>query len=427
MMINQPYLRRQRKIIAFLLLVAGNAVFASDSIDYSQFLEGVLKTNPSIKEQESRLRAAESYLKGAKAERLPSISVSSPNSNEFDDSGRVRLTVPVYTFGRITNQIELKSEQLRLENLKFLKQKNDVLQEASAKYISFQRESKILGVLLDGRTQLNHLYKRIERRKKKGYDSDTDVMSALSRIQQMDQKIIDQKQKIQSLLNELKILSGISIEEVMPINSDYFMIDANSDYETLVVKQNLEILISEQEYEIAKRQKRAVALNNRPQVDAFTSQAYGGSVDRPTKLRLSLTYDMKNLGFSSWNEVEGAQFSAEASKMNIESTEQRVEIEYQRVDSEIESLNKQLESQDDIIITLDETRLSFIRQYEAGRKSLMELLNIISELNQAKTSLVTLSNEQIENRMKKYAMSGALIISAENKTLPSQSELFKSF
>src|SRR6056300_127103 len=293
MMINQPYLRRQRKIIAFLLLVAGNAVFASDSIDYSQFLEGVLKTNPSIKEQESRLRAAESYLKGAKAERLPSISVSSPNSNEFDDSGRVRLTVPVYTFGRITNQIELKSEQLRLENLKFLKQKNYVLQEASAKYISFQRESKILGVLLDGRTQLNHLYKRIERRKKKGYDSDTDVMSALSRIQQMDQKIIDQKQKIQSLLNELKILSGISIEEVMPINSDYFMIDANSDYETLVVKQNLEILISEQEYEIAKRQKRAVALNNRPQVDAFTSQAYGGSVDRPTKLRLSLTYDMK--------------------------------------------------------------------------------------------------------------------------------------
>jgi uncharacterized UPF0146 family protein len=57
----------------------------------------------------------------------------------------------------------------------------------------------------------------------------------------------------------------------------------------------------------------------------------------------------------------------------------------------------------------------------------MELLNIISELNQAKTSMVTLSNEQIENKMKKYAMSGALIISAENKTLPSQSELFKSF
>ena len=424
---NQKNIQYKIKIAVLLLIVFWKTAVAAESVDYSHFLEGVLRSNPTIKEQESRLRAAESYLKGAKAARLPSISFSSPNSNEFDDSGRVRLSVPVYTFGRLTNQIDIKNEQLRLENLKYLKQKNDVLEEASSKYISYLKESKILGVLSNDRTQLNHLYNRIVRRKKKGYDSDSDVMSALARIQQIDQRIIDQQQKTNSLKGELEILYGDPISEVMPINSEYFFIDSTANYDSIVVTQNLEILISEQEYEIAERQKRAAKLNNRPQIDAFTSQAYGGSVDRPTKLRLSLTYDLKNLGVASFNEIEGAEFNAEASKMNIESSMQRVRIEYQNVSNQIISLTNQLDSQEEIITTLEETKFSFIRQYEAGRKSLMELLNIISELNQAKIAKVTLSNDQIEKKMKKYSMSGALIISAENKTLPSQSEILKSF
>ena len=393
---------------------------AAEVVDFRQFIRQVSVWHPDIQEQKARVDAAEAEIEGSRSGRLPTISVGGSYSSETSESGTARFTVPIYTFGRITNEIEISGERYRLAQLGLLVKQNKVVQEASELYIKYLSETRRLAVFRENHTELNLLLERIKRRRISGYDSDADENSAKSRVLQSGAKVMRQEVLLKSMLGELAVIYGKEISDVVPLPKEFFGVPKSTDLNALILNQNLGLLEAEQRVVIAEREIRLARLNNRPNIEAFASDDLKSSVSSNTSVGINIQYDWKNLGRSVASKIGSAEALLRAAQSAYAGVKQDVRVQLIKARTNIESLSKQISEQDSIVRSLTETKASFSRQYEAGRKSLMELLNIHNELAEAKSQKILLETQLFEAQIDIYSLSGSMYLAAEREDLPSQ-------
>lgn len=229
-----------------------------------------------------------------------------------------------------------------------------------------------------------------------------------------------------SLLNEMSILYGQDVSEVLPTPSDMFRLDKPSEITDLVMKQNPDILLAEQQVVIAERNERAVRLNNRPSIDLIGSEDLQNPFEDSGSIGVQMNYELENLGFSVIAGLKSAEYRKEAATQAMANASQDTAIELSKTLNELGAVSQQIVEQQQIVRALKDTKTSFTRQYEAGRKSLMEVLNIYNELAEAEQLLLDHERRQIGYEVKLYTLSGAIYLAALTDSLPDQISLLRS-
>ena len=405
-------------IIAYILV--GSSAFASEVVDYSDFIRQVFTVHPEIQQQKAKLDSAEANIASSKAARLPTISIGGSYSNEKSESGNARISLPIYTFGRVTKEIELSGERYRLEELGLLATQNEVVKTASQLYVNYVAESRRLAVFRQNFTELNLLLNRIQRRRGSGYDSDADVTSAKSRVLQSGAKAMNQEILLRAMLGELSVLYGNSISEVVPLPTGIFQLPKGIDVEAIAMNQSPRLLEAEQRINIAEREVIIERLNNRPNFEAFASDDLADLGSDSLDFGVTVQYDWDNLGRAVAAKVGSAEALKRAAVAARDSAKQDVNIRLVKAKTTIDAVEKQIREQDLIVESLTSTKTSFIRQYEAGRKSLMELLNIYNELAEAKSQKIRLETQLYQAQIDIYSLTGSIYLAALKKDLPSQ-------
>ena len=405
-------------IIAYILV--GSSAFASEVVDYSDFIRQVFTVHPEIQQQKAKLDSAEANIASSKAARLPTISIGGSYSNEKSESGNARISLPIYTFGRVTKEIELSGERYRLEELGLLATQNEVVKTASQLYVNYVAESRRLAVFRQNFTELNLLLNRIQRRRGSGYDSDADVNSAKSRVLQTGAKAMNQEILLRAMLGELSVLYGNSISEVVPLPTGIFQLPKGIDVEAIAMNQSPRLLEAEQRINIAEREVIIERLNNRPNFEAFASDDLADLGSDSLDFGVTVQYDWDNLGRAVAAKVGSAEALKRAAVAARDSAKQDVNIRLVKAKTTIDAVEKQIREQDLIVESLTSTKTSFIRQYEAGRKSLMELLNIYNELAEAKSQKIRLETQLYQAQIDIYSLTGSIYLAALKKDLPSQ-------
>ena len=405
-------------IIAYILV--GSSAFASEVVDYSDFIRQVFTVHPEIQQQKAKLDSAEANIASSKAARLPTISIGGSYSNEKSESGNARISLPIYTFGRVTKEIELSGERYRLEELGLLATQNEVVKTASQLYVNYVAESRRLAVFRQNFTELNLLLNRIQRRRGSGYDSDADVTSAKSRVLQSGAKAMNQEILLRAMLGELSVLYGNSISEVVPLPTGIFQLPKGIDVEAIAMNQSPRLLEAEQRINIAEREVIIERLNNRPNFEAFASDDLADLGSDSLDFGVTVQYDWDNLGRAVAAKVGSAEALKRAAVAARDSAKQDVNIRLVKAKTTIDAVEKQIQEQDLIVESLTSTKTSFIRQYEAGRKSLMELLNIYNELAEAKSQKIRLETQLYQAQIDIYSLTGSIYLAALKKDLPSQ-------
>lgn len=409
-----------------IALAIFNSAEAAEVVDYQVFIKTVFDTHPKIQEQIASMRAQEAQIESARSARLPSIKIGGQYSTLSKESSELSLSVPIYTFGRITNEIDKEGEKYRLENLELIRVSNEVIETTTKLYLDYILNSKKYQVLERTYKGLAQLLERIKRRRDSGYDSIADVNSAKSRVLQSQARAERQLIAIKNLKNEITVLFGNEISDVYPLPDTYFEIRDLEALTSLVLKQNPSILIAEQEVVIARRELQGVKLNDRPSLDLYASDDLSNPFDDDGSVGVSLNYEWKNLGRAVTAGLNAAQHRVEAKSSALLNVKQEVSISLSTLLNEFASVDEQLEQQNIIVDSLQETKKSFSRQYEAGRKSLMELLNIHNELAEAELLKIDLERQRIEYQVRLYSLGGAIYLAAITENLPSQIELISS-
>ena len=409
--------------IAFIFVLIECAQ-ADLAIDYRTFISQVYESHPKILEQTDLLRSQEAQITSVRSTRLPSIKIGGQYNNKSDTSSEVSLSIPVYTFGRISNEIEKEGEKYRLESLRLLDVTNSVMEDMTNKYIEYFFQLKKYEVLYRTYKDLSLLLERIERRRDSGYDSMADVNSAKSRVLQGEARMQRQLISIESLKQEISVLFGKKITDIFPIPQDYFSIEDLDSISNLVPKQNPKILLAEQDLVLARRDLRSIKLNNRPSIDFYASENIDNRASDNSTLGLSFNYDWENLGRTSFADHIAAEHRVHAKQNALGNIQQQVQIDLLTTLNEFIAVDKQLTQQSNILDSLKKTKKSFSRQYEAGRKSLMELLNIYNELAEAELLALDLERQRINYQVRLYSLAGAIYLAAITENLPSQLDLF---
>jgi len=412
--------KQTRWLIILVTLLWGSSAFAGEIVDYSDFIRQVFAVHPEIQQQKAKVESAEANIASSRAARLPTISIGGTYSDENRESGTTRVALPIYTFGRITNEIELSGERYRLEELGLLAMQNKVVRSASKLFITYVAEGRRLGVFRQNFTELSLLLERIKRRRLSGYDSHADVNSAKSRVLQSGAKAMNQEVLLRAMLGELSILYGKKISEVVPIPDGIFQLPQGIDIEKIILDQNPRLLEAEQRINIAEREVRIERLNNRPNIEAYASDDLTDPFKNSLDFGVTVKYDWDNLGRAVAAKVGSAEALRRAAVSAHDLVQQDVRIQLIKAQTTIESVEKQIAEQDLIVESLTSTKTSFIRQYEAGRKSLMELLNIYNELAEAKSQKIRLETQLYEAQIDIYSLTGSIYLAALKKDLPSQ-------
>jgi outer membrane protein TolC len=413
-------------LVCTLLLIITAIPASATTLDYRDFVGEVFDRHPRVLQQVANAKEKESEISSARARRLPTIKVGGRYTSLDKESSEISMQVPIYTFGRISNEIELKGEEYRLENLRLLKVQNEVIAEATNLYLSYVYDLKKFGVLDNNYRELNQLLERIKRRRKTGYDSVADVNSAQSRVLQGRARAERLQIGLTSMLREISILYGQDVEEVLPTPTNLFRLDNPQDIVDLVMKQNPDVLLAEQQVVIAERNERLVRLNNRPNIDLVASEDLQNAFENSGSIGVQMNYSLENLGFSVSANLESAKFRKEAANQAMANASQDAAIEVSKTLNELGAVSQQITEQHTIIQALKDTKSSFTRQYEAGRKSLMEVLNIYNELAEAEQLLLDHERRKIGYEVKLYSLSGAIYLAALTDSLPDQVSQLRS-
>ena len=181
-------LLRKTFVLMFLFapLVVSNTLFAdtilSEGVGLKAALRAVISLNPEIKSKESEMKAKSYDLLSAKASRYPTLTGSVSGLDEEGDRGALSLQQPLWTFGKISNEIKFAEALLQQERWMLLDLQRSLIRQASIAYVNVKTAEEQIEVAFRNVQEHSRLHSRIERRQQGRISSEADVRLAYSRL-----------------------------------------------------------------------------------------------------------------------------------------------------------------------------------------------------------------------------------------------------
>lgn len=372
-------------------------------------LRSALENNPAVLGKKAELAAQRYAVDVTRAGRYPSMSVSANNiSEEFDDQGTVRLQQPLYAFGRINSAIDEAQARYLAEEWDLLRIQRQLIEDTATAYarIDGARQRGVLAQQNIDEQQV--LYERIARREHGQLASEADVRLANSRLIQARalKQRVDGELKV--ALAELRALTLVDSGASEPITTG--LIAAPAEPVELALERSAEIAFKREQLEVARHGVRREKLESMPTVylraeyDFLDQQQ---SAD-PGRIGVAIESTLDGMGLATRGRVRGASARLDAAqqdlRLSVEDVRRRIGVLKVNRDTTLTLLESQREAVTAVAATLD----SFVRQYETGRKSWVEVLNTQRELSTLRFELSQLDNDGLVLSARIAAATGSL-------------------
>lgn len=387
--------RRRTVLISALLgsLCIGSALAATgDQIPGLEvLLLDAVRQNPSVTAAAAESRAAESDKKAAKAEWLPSLTARN-EIRKTGGTGVLQLDQPVWTFGRISANVRQADANLSASHAVTEQTKYDIaLRAVSAweSYVtaslqaeaisSYIRElgdfngmmSRRVAQGVSARIELELVRSRLEQAQVELDGAETTRRMAIARLAQLTGRPFDITQRadagnVEQLLARAEQFDDLSAER---------LVDASNAYPS--------VRVAEYKALAAEEASKAAKASRYPSVYLRGVREFGpGRIEANNGVAIGVQYNLSaSQSVYGWR---GYEARAEGAKLKIEG-ERRLVVE--NLQTELQTLmgaKSRAKSLAAARIGAEAVKQSYARQFIAGRKSWLEVLNALreSELNE---------------------------------------------
>lgn len=386
--------------------------------DLQTALKAAAHFNPSVKSKIAELKSLGYKLDEAEAGRLPSFSISAQSMYNNDDNyGIMRGQMPLYSFGKISGNIKVAEEGLVLGKFVLLQVQRQLIEDTAAAYNSHWGIKQRVAIAEANVAEHDRLYQMINRRQQGGVASAADVRLALSRLLQAQAQLDQIKGAAEKARNELEVLTQLTISADTPI--DQALAETPAGEDELQKAQLIDARVKVRMAELAMTKKEADLRQAERMPTLYVRY------DRYIKPKNDYASDGE-VGVVLEGSLDGlgiiGQKRAAAAKAHIAVAEENLEDTRNEIKRRVTNLLTERGIQGNIVASyersteeMEETLKSVIRQFDAGRKSWIDVLNFQRELTEMRHQLLQAKTNWLEVSLRLAAINGRLDAAAEVK------------
>ncbi|HEY7865251.1 MAG TPA: TolC family protein [Psychromonas sp.] len=373
-------------------------------------LRATMTHNPMLKGKKAEVEAQQYGVSSAKAKRYPTLSAQGSNVNDNYDQATLRLDQPLWAFGKIDTEIARAESEVSAEQWRLLDIQRQLLEDTATVYAKIEGIKQRAQVAQTNIDAHQGYYERIARRQKGQLASQADMRLAYARLLQAQTQLLSFQGELSDAQSELQTLTQIPVSTELAVDSLLAQLPSDAAVQRLAIEQEASIRLKRQNLQVVRLGLKTEKLASLPTIyfraEADLLDSAGGN----NELRAGLTFEssFEGLGLVARGRVKGAEARLAAAQYDLDSA---INETRRRIRSLM--LNRQV--QQGLILAykqtndaMQETLASFLRQYETGRKSWLELLNTQRELTALQIQLAQSKNDWLILSLRVASLTGGL-------------------
>ncbi len=391
---------------------AASADGAQDKNNLESALQAAVTLHPSVKSKMAELDSLGFSLAATKALRLPSVGLVTQSISDTDYTGLLRVQYVLSSFGKIEGAIAVDKQRIDVKGAELFHLYRMLIEETSAAYVRHWGAKQRLMVAEENTGKHDELYRMIMRRKTGGIASEADVHLANSRLLEARAQQEQMAGAVEKAFHELNALTQIAVHAEQPVDPKLAEVPSSGDIlrtareeEAFVKVRQAEVELVRKEADLARAQLNPSTLFLRFEQDIDELSA---GATNETRIGVAFEGSLEGMG------VIGRQ-RVKAQEARITAAQEQVENVRTEIRRKISGLVTDRSTQASVSATYgtavserQSTLESFMRQYDAGRKSWLDVLNSQREVYEMKHLLEQSRTNWLEVSLRLAAINGLL-------------------
>lgn len=396
------------KLCSTLVFVALSANAHAQAASIDRVLREALTTNPNVKAARGGVQAAGHELDGAKWARFPTLSTEVQTQTGSPQT-TARVEQPLWTGGRITGQINAADAKKVIAEADLSKAEMDVLQQTANAFFEVIRHEARLRIATDNENEHERLLNAIRRRVEAEVSPQTDETQAAARKYQATNERLSAQRQVADARSTLLQLVGRPVGALaFPVRvnlkerDDDSLLEAARAFSPQRRRLEAQLASAEADIELARAQlmPRLVAgyqhhFNDTP-LQTNDNRAY-----------VALQYQT-GAGLSSLAAIEATMARKYSALDALEAYDRQLAQQVRSTWAEVLALSQQLSPVRNLQADSRSLVESYLRQFQVGRKSWLDVLNAQREKAQAEYNLADIEAPLLSAKVRLLALAGDL-------------------
>lgn len=398
-------------IILFFATAGLAAIPEHDGLSVA--LQLSITRHPKVLGKLDELKSLGFEVDAAKAGRYPTLSLQGQTYSDENSQVVARLQQPLWAGGRIDGAIDLSQMKLRSSDAALLAVRRQLMEETAALYANLQGAHKRMQAAERNLEEHEKLLGLISRRQAGNIASEADVRLARSRVAQAAAQLEQLRGLVEKSLSDLLAQTQAPVAALLPVDESLLHLP---DPATILLDAEKQSPLVQQlinEVEVMRIQSDLRRADLLPVLSAQLDQdvylsSKTGEESRDTRVGLVLTGNLEGGGLAGFGRVKAAEAMVNAARKDVDSARNEVRRRIQGLMADRHSLSRVRVSNEVLVSANEETLASFLRQYDAGKKSWVDVLNAQRELGEARQSLEQTKTQYVETTLRLAAITGRL-------------------
>lgn len=368
-------------------------ILAQGSEQLHTLLAEVVAQHPQIEAGRQDVEAAVEEAGAARWERFPTLGISG-QVDERDESTLLRVEQPLWTGGRISGQIALSDSRSDMAGAELQQARLDILERTATAWFDMLRLEQQLQTAVANVEEHQRLQESIARRVASEVSPAADESLAFSRHNQARTEQLMLQQRLRTARNELEQLVGRPLGSLADVPAITLPQRTLEEWQGLALAAAPARQLAEAELAVASSEEQLARARKRPTIVAGYAQRLQGydSFNDPLNAQpqdlayISFRYE-PGAGLSSLALSRAANARRGSALSRIGSIERDVRQEVADLWAEIELLSLQEPQARDTADAIDAVVDSYLRQFQVGSKSWLDVLNVQREKSQSRYAL----------------------------------------
>ncbi len=398
--------RGNRRRFLMTALIAGLLCSATSATadGLGDALRATLRHHPAVAGQQAQVQASRYAVDGARSQRYPTLTAqvqrvqggdrSVLSGDNLSNPAVLRLRQPIWAFGRISSSIASANAKVNTEREDLLRVRRRLLENTAVAYVEVRGSRERIDIAERNVAELQDMHAQILRRVEGQLASTADARLAATRLAQARAQLQRFVSESEIARDDLTRLTQVPISADQPVPASLLELPESTDLIASVLEQSAEIRLKREQVNQAEADLAQARSADWPtiylQAERFNDQA---GLRDDSQISVVLEASLEGLGFAA----RGRRGEADSRRMAAVQDLATVELELRR---ELERLQRSRQLQRELIdlqtpslLDLESLLASYQRQYEAGSKSWLDVLNIQRELFEQRQLLVRAQND----------------------------------
>ena len=393
-------------LIAGLLCSAASVSTAADGLGdgLGDALRATLRHHPAVAGQQAQVQAKRYAADGARSQRYPTLTAqvqqfrggdrSVLSGDDLSTPAVLRLRQPIWAFGRISNSIASANAGVSMERADLLRLRRVLLENTAVAYVELRSSRERIDIAQQNVAQLEDMHAQILRRVAGQLAASADARLAATRLVQARAQLQRFVSESEIARDALARLTQVELNADQPVPSGLLALSESTDLIARVLQQSAEIRLKREQLGRAEAELAQARTADWPtiylQADRFNDQA---GLRDDSQVSVVFEASLEGLGFGARGRRGEADANRMAALQDLATAELELRRELERLQRSRQLQSALIELQAPSLGDLESLLASYQRQYEAGTKSWLDVLNIQRELFEQKQMLVQAEND----------------------------------